>query len=169
MTAACPARRSSTSRSVRQAPPGLERGCGPYPCDAVAGSRHGFRRRLREGRRRVVLGRGTLSNAHQRRGGWSASQRERYRRGHGHRTGPSPIAGLAEAKPQTNRTIFTLSRFPAKLAVIGGGPIGLELGQSFLRLSAEVTVFEAADRIAGTRTPKFHSNSHALERDGNGR
>jgi probable pyridine nucleotide-disulfide oxidoreductase len=67
-------------------------------------------------------------------------------------TAPSlpPIAGLAEAKPQTNRTIFTLPRFPAKLAVIGGGPIGLELGQSFLRLGADVTLFEVADRIAVT-------------------
>ena len=64
--------------------------------------------------------------------------------------GLPPIPGLAEAKPQTNRTIFTLPRFPARLGVIGGGPIGLELGQSFARLGAEVTVFEVADRIAVT-------------------
>ena len=62
--------------------------------------------------------------------------------------GLPPIPGLAEAKAQTNRTIFRLPRFPARLGVIGGGPIGLELGQSFARLGAKVTMFEAADRIA---------------------
>lgn len=67
-------------------------------------------------------------------------------------TGPGlpPIPGLAEAKPQTNRTVFTLAQRPARLAVIGAGPIGLELGQSFRRLGSEVTIFEAASRIAVT-------------------
>ncbi|MEP6872157.1 MAG: NAD(P)/FAD-dependent oxidoreductase [Anaerolineaceae bacterium] len=64
--------------------------------------------------------------------------------------GLPPITGLAEAKPQTNRTIFTLPRFPARLGVIGAGPIGLELGQSFARLGAEITLFEVASRIAVT-------------------
>lgn len=62
--------------------------------------------------------------------------------------GLPPIPGLAESKPQTNRTIFTIPRLPGRLAVIGAGPIGLELGQSFARLGAEVTLFEVADRIA---------------------
>lgn len=67
-------------------------------------------------------------------------------------TGPGlpPIPGLAGARPLTNRTVFTMPRLPRRLAVIGGGPIGLELGQSFRRLGSEVTVFEAAPRIAVT-------------------
>lgn len=67
-------------------------------------------------------------------------------------TGPGlpPIPGLAEAKPQTNRTVFTLPSLPRRLAVIGAGPIGLELGQSFRRLGSEVTIFEVAPRIAVT-------------------
>jgi pyruvate/2-oxoglutarate dehydrogenase complex dihydrolipoamide dehydrogenase (E3) component len=67
-------------------------------------------------------------------------------------TGPGipPIPGLAEAQPQTNRTVFTLPQRPDRLAVIGGGPIGLELGQSFLRLGSQVTLFEALPRIAAT-------------------
>lgn len=67
-------------------------------------------------------------------------------------TGPGlpPIPGLAEARPQTNRTVFTLPALPRRLAVIGGGPIGLELGQSFRRLGSEVTIFEALPRIAAT-------------------
>ena len=78
-----------------------------------------------------------------------------------------PIAGLFEAKPQTNRTIFTLPRFPAKLAVIGGGSIGLELGQSFLRLGADVMLFEVADRIAATEEAEVSRElAKLLERDG---
>lgn len=67
-------------------------------------------------------------------------------------TGPGlpPVPGLAEARPQTNRTVFTMARLPARLAVIGAGPIGLELGQSFRRLGSGVTIFEAAPRIALT-------------------
>ncbi len=81
--------------------------------------------------------------------------------------GLPPITGLAEANAQTNRTIFTLPRFPARLGVIGGGPIGLELGQSFARLGAEVTVFEVADRIAGTEDAEVSLELTKLfERDG---
>lgn len=67
-------------------------------------------------------------------------------------TAPSlpPIAGLAEARPITNREVFHLPERPGRLAVIGGGAIGLELAQAFHRLGSEVTIFEAADRIATT-------------------
>lgn len=44
--------------------------------------------------------------------------------------GLPPIPGIAEARPLTNRTIFTMPALPASLAIIGGGPIGLELGPS---------------------------------------
>lgn len=64
--------------------------------------------------------------------------------------GIPPIPGLGEARPQTNRTIFKLAARPERLAVIGGGPIGMELGQAFLRLGSHVTLFEAAPRIAPT-------------------
>ena len=84
-------------------------------------------------------------------------------------TGPGlpPIPGLQEAHPQTNRGIFTLPRFPARLAVIGGGPIGLELGQAFHRLGAAVTIFEALDRIAATEDAGVSLELTKLfERDG---
>lgn len=84
-------------------------------------------------------------------------------------TGPGlpPIPGLEEARPQTNRTIFTLPRFPGRLAVIGGGPIGLELGQAFHRLGATVTIFEALDRIAATEDAEVSLElTKLLERDG---
>ncbi len=84
-------------------------------------------------------------------------------------TGPGlpPIPGLADANPQTNRTIFGLPTQPARLAVIGGGPIGLELGQSFLRLGSQVTLFDVASRIASTEDPEVSMElTKLLEREG---
>jgi len=84
-------------------------------------------------------------------------------------TGPGipPIPGLAEARPLTNRNVFTLPMRPERLAVIGGGPIGLELGQSFRRLGSAVTLFEAMDRIAATEDAEVSLElTRILEREG---
>ncbi|MCL5770343.1 MAG: mercuric reductase [Planctomycetes bacterium] len=53
-----------------------------------------------------------------------------------------PIPGLAEAGYLTNENIFCLTRRPARLAVIGGGPIGCELAQAFARLGTQVFLLE---------------------------
>ncbi len=58
-----------------------------------------------------------------------------------------PLPGLADAKVITSDTIWDLKELPKKLVVIGGGPIGVELAQSFKRLGSEVTVVEAAPSI----------------------
>ncbi len=66
----------------------------------------------------------------------------------GSRASLPPIEGLAEARPFTNETIFDeLDERPARLIVIGGGPIGCELGQAFQRLGVRVTILEALPRI----------------------
>ncbi len=59
-----------------------------------------------------------------------------------------PIPGLADTPHFTNETIFDLTALPSHLVVIGGGPIGLELGQAFRRLGAKVTIIEAALPLA---------------------
>lgn len=64
-----------------------------------------------------------------------------------------PITGLAEAQALTNDTIFELTDRPSHLAILGGGPIGLELGQAFQRLGTKVTILEGADRVAGKEEP----------------
>ncbi|MEM9221988.1 MAG: FAD-dependent oxidoreductase [Pseudomonadota bacterium] len=51
-----------------------------------------------------------------------------------------PIDGLAEVAPLTNESVFDITDLPLRLAVIGGGPIGAELSQAFVRLGSEVTV-----------------------------
>lgn len=66
-------------------------------------------------------------------------------------TGSSPavpeIAGLREAGYVTNEEVFRLKSLPRSLVVLGGGPIGLELGQSFARFGSRVTVVEMGGRL----------------------
>lgn len=59
-----------------------------------------------------------------------------------------PIEGIDAVPFQTNEEIFELTQCPRHLIVIGGGPIGLELGQAFRRLGSAVTVLEAAVPLA---------------------
>ncbi len=59
-----------------------------------------------------------------------------------------PIPGLAETPYLTNETVFTAPEFPAKLIILGGGPIGLEMAQAFARLGSEVTVIEMGRALA---------------------
>jgi pyruvate/2-oxoglutarate dehydrogenase complex dihydrolipoamide dehydrogenase (E3) component/uncharacterized membrane protein YdjX (TVP38/TMEM64 family) len=58
----------------------------------------------------------------------------------GARAAEPPITGLREAGYYTNETIFTLTELPRRLAVIGAGPIGCELAQSFQRFGSAVTI-----------------------------
>ncbi|GIW77716.1 MAG: mercuric reductase [Phycisphaerae bacterium] len=58
-----------------------------------------------------------------------------------------PIKGLAEAGYLTNETLFSLTQLPRRLAVIGGGPIGCEMAQSFARFGSQVTLIEADKQI----------------------
>jgi pyruvate/2-oxoglutarate dehydrogenase complex dihydrolipoamide dehydrogenase (E3) component len=58
-----------------------------------------------------------------------------------------PIPGLPEAGFLTNHNVFNLTEKPGRLAVIGGGPIGSELAQTFARLGTEVTIVEMGDQF----------------------
>lgn len=58
-----------------------------------------------------------------------------------------PIDGLADAASWDNRDATTTERVPDRLAVLGGGVVGCELGQAFRRLGADVTIIERSDRI----------------------
>lgn len=66
----------------------------------------------------------------------------------GSRPAAPPITGLEEAGYLTNETIFGLRDRPARLAIIGAGPIGLEMAQAHRRLGCEVTVLEAATALS---------------------
>jgi len=85
----------------------------------------------------------------------------------GARAAVPPIEGLAEAGYHTNETIFNLTEQPRRLAVIGGGPIGCELAQTFARLGTEVTIVEIGDQFLSREDPDAAAIlKAALERDG---
>lgn len=58
------------------------------------------------------------------------------------------VPGLAEAAPLTHIELLELDRLPRHLIILGGGYVGLELGQAYRRFGAEVTVLEAGPQIA---------------------
>ncbi|HHS81939.1 MAG TPA: dihydrolipoamide dehydrogenase, partial [Devosia sp.] len=58
-----------------------------------------------------------------------------------------PVPGLDQVDYLTNETIFSMTRKPAHLLVIGGGPIGMELAQAHRRLGCEVSVVEMFDPL----------------------
>ncbi|MDT7044236.1 mercuric reductase [Candidatus Nitronereus thalassa] len=65
----------------------------------------------------------------------------------GARAAAPPIPGLEEAGYLTNETIFSLTELPPRLAVIGAGPIGCEMAQSFTRFGSQVCLFERTNHI----------------------
>lgn len=65
----------------------------------------------------------------------------------GSRAARPPIPGLAEAGYLTNEDVFDLQNLPRRLAVIGGGPIGVELAQAFRRLGSAVTIIQRGPRL----------------------
>jgi dihydrolipoamide dehydrogenase len=78
-----------------------------------------------------------------------------------------PIDGLAAARPWTNREATIAAEVPARLLVLGGGVVGVELAQAWSSLGSSVTVVEAEGRILASEEP-FASEEIAagLERAG---
>lgn len=71
----------------------------------------------------------------------------------GARAAVPEIPGLAEVPYLTNETLFSLTTLPASLGVIGGGPIGCEMAQTFARLGSRVTLVEKASQILPREDP----------------
>jgi pyruvate/2-oxoglutarate dehydrogenase complex dihydrolipoamide dehydrogenase (E3) component len=65
-----------------------------------------------------------------------------------------PIPGLDTVEFWTNRQAAIPGELPASLAILGGGAIGVELGQAFARLGSEVTVIEAGKTFLGLEEPE---------------
>jgi pyruvate/2-oxoglutarate dehydrogenase complex dihydrolipoamide dehydrogenase (E3) component len=66
----------------------------------------------------------------------------------GSRATVPPIPGLAEATPLTHVEAMELDAIPNHLVILGGGYIGLELGQTFRRLGSKVTLLDRNLRLA---------------------
>jgi pyruvate/2-oxoglutarate dehydrogenase complex dihydrolipoamide dehydrogenase (E3) component len=71
----------------------------------------------------------------------------------GSRATVPPIPGLVEAGFLTNETVFEIAERPGSLVVMGGGPIGTELGQAFARLGTKVTIVSSTPHICAKEDP----------------
>lgn len=77
------------------------------------------------------------------------------------------IPGLAEAGFATHETVFDWTDRPARLAIVGGGPIGCELAQALSRLGTAVTLIQQRDRLLPRESAEASAIVRsALEHDG---
>lgn len=58
-----------------------------------------------------------------------------------------PVEGLAQTSYLTNKEIFYLDHLPASMIIVGGGPIAIEMAQSFNRLGTKVHVIQRSGQI----------------------
>ena len=65
-----------------------------------------------------------------------------------------PIPGLAEVPFWTNREATLPTSLPATLAILGGGAIGVELGQAYARIGSEVHLIEGGPRVVPAEEPE---------------
>lgn len=85
----------------------------------------------------------------------------------GSRPQPPAIPGLEEARALSTDSVWELRELPRRLVVLGGGPIGCELGQAFARLGSRVTIVELADRLLLKEEPRASELiASRLEADG---
>ena len=64
-----------------------------------------------------------------------------------------PIDGLREAEPWTNREATTAKEVPERLAILGGGVVGVEMAQAYSSLGSTVTLIERGDRLIAREEP----------------
>jgi pyruvate/2-oxoglutarate dehydrogenase complex dihydrolipoamide dehydrogenase (E3) component len=76
-----------------------------------------------------------------------------------------PIPGLADARPLTSENLWELDSLPARLLVLGGGPIGCELAQSFQRLGSTVTLVDMEPRLLPREDPDVSAHLEAVFRE----
>ncbi|QDU09029.1 mercuric reductase [Gimesia aquarii] len=65
----------------------------------------------------------------------------------GARASAPPIPGLNSVEYLTNESLFSLTELPKRFGIIGSGPIGSEMAQSFARFGSEVFLFERSEHI----------------------
>ena len=83
----------------------------------------------------------------------------------GSRPAEPDVEGLAEAGYLTSENVFELEHPPASVAMLGGGPIAIELAQAFTRLGIEATVLQKGDGILPRDEPLLVERLTALLRD----
>lgn len=84
-------------------------------------------------------------------------------------TGSSPrrlsIAGLPDDRLLTSDNVWDLDATPGHLAIVGAGPIGLEMASAFKRLGTRVTIIDVAPRVLSNEDPEASDIMLASLRD----
>jgi pyruvate/2-oxoglutarate dehydrogenase complex dihydrolipoamide dehydrogenase (E3) component len=83
----------------------------------------------------------------------------------GSRPAVPPIPGLDKVSFLTNETLFELTVQPGRLAILGAGPIGLEMAQAFARLGTVVTVLDMVDSFLPREDPEIAAVARGLLED----
>ena len=77
------------------------------------------------------------------------------------------VPGLAQAGFLTSETVWGIRSLPGRLVVVGGGPIGVELGQAFARLGSRVTIVSGSAHVCAREDADVAAAlSDALRREG---
>ena len=84
----------------------------------------------------------------------------------GSRASAPPIPGLDETLYLTNEEIFSVDVLPKHLLIVGSGPIGLELGQAFVRLGSKVEIVDIAEPLGRSEPEHAKILIEALEAEG---
>jgi len=95
----------------------------------------------------VLLGTGRLRSAHEVEVNGTAVWGRNVVLATGSRANIPKIPGLEEAGYLTNESVWHVRNLPGSLLVMGGGPIGTELGQAFARLGSKVTIVSSTPHI----------------------
>jgi mercuric reductase len=96
----------------------------------------------------TYTGEATLLDARRAQVGEDVLEADRILIASGSRTAVPPIEGLEEVGWLDHISALELTELPESLLVVGGGAVGLEFGQMFMRFGSRVTIVDAADRIA---------------------
>lgn len=84
----------------------------------------------------------------------------------GSRPSAPPIPGLDALPYLTNESVFSLTKLPERLLVLGGGAVGVELSQAMARLGSQVTLIEAQSLLAREDAEAVGLVRRALLREG---
>lgn len=115
----------------------------------------------------VFLGPGEFTSSNEVRVGDATLQFKKAVICTGARAQAPPIAGLNDISYLTNESLFSLTELPSRLGIVGAGPIGCEMAQTFARFGSEVLLVEAAHGVLPKEDPDASAVvQRALERDG---
>ena len=147
--------RMQLAMGVTLAPPQISwAGVHKHIHDAIAHIEpHDSQERFEEMGCQVIRERATITGKHSVEVGGKTLTAPRIVIATGSKPALPPIKGLANIPYLTNENLFDLGQLPGHLIIIGGGAIGMEMGQSFRRLGSEVTVINPG-RLMGRDDPE---------------